>query len=111
LAEQSLSYLFFELAAVFCAWLALYSLGALRTLATKRFLFLAAALYVFWVGWDLLAASLGVFLFPMKGSLPIRIMGLPLEEHLFFLVHTIAVWSLVVITEVDVTSTRSAGQR
>jgi lycopene cyclase domain-containing protein len=52
-----------------------------------------------WVFWDLLAFQLGVFQFPPGGSLPPRILGLPLEEHLFFLVHTITLWALLLVAE------------
>lgn len=111
MAQQNFSYLLFELSALLCAWLALYSIGAVRTLLTRRFLSVAACLYAFWVGWDFIAVKLGVFQFPATGSLPLRIAGLPVEEHLFFLVHTISVWALVVITETAKHSSESVGHQ
>ena len=81
------------------AWVTIYSLGAARTLATRRFLATLLLLYLGWIAWDMLAVSLSVFRFPPNGNLPFRLLGVPLEEHLFFLVHILVVWALILLAE------------
>lgn len=99
MAEQNLSYLTFELAGLFGALLVIYSLGGIRTLISRRFMTLLASLSALWISWDYLAVYLDVFRFPREGNLPLRILGLPLEEHLFFFVHVITIWTIVLIAE------------
>ena len=94
---QNLTYLGAEVACLAGLALLAYSTLAARTLVTKRFMAIAVALYCLWVAIDLVAVSSGVFYFPPEGSLPIRVLGLPLEEHLFFPIHTAAVWLLILL--------------
>ena len=97
--QQNFSYLFFEVAGLFAALSVIYALGAARTLLTRRFAIVMAGLYGMWLSWDMLAISLEVFQFPTRGNLPIRLLGIPLEEHLFFLVHALVTWALLLLAE------------
>ena len=99
MTAQNLSYLLFELAGLLAALLVLFSLGAERTLVTRRFLLLTASLFCGWLLWDFIAAHLGVFVFPVDGNLPLRVGGLPVEEYLFFVFHPLVTWTVVLITE------------
>jgi lycopene cyclase domain-containing protein len=95
--SQNFSYVLFEAAGITAALLILYSLGAIRTLATKQFLGILAGQYLLWIAWDFLAVELGVFYFPPEGNLPFRFLGLPMEEHLFFPFHSLLSWAVVVL--------------
>jgi lycopene cyclase domain-containing protein len=99
MTSQNFSYILFELAVTIGALLILYALNALKTMATKRFLAVLIAQYLFWISWDLLSVRLDVFRFPQEGNLPIRIAGLPLEEHLFFPFHSLLTWAIVIMAE------------
>ena len=99
MTEANFSYLLFELAGLVAALLVLTSLGITKTLLTKRFMMVLAALYGLWICWDLFAVHLGVFHFPETGSLPFRLVGLPIEEHLFYGFHVIVIWAVVEIAE------------
>jgi lycopene cyclase domain-containing protein len=99
MTSQNFSYILFDLAVTTGALLVLYSLNALTTMATKRFLAILIAQYLFWISWDYLAIRLGVFRFPREGNLPVRIAGLPLEEHLFFPFHSLLTWAVVIMAQ------------
>ena len=99
MTTQNFSYALFELAWIFIIWLIIFSLGATRTLVTKRLLSVVAGLYAVWIIWDLVAVRLGVFYFPESGNLPLRVFNIPLEEHLFFVVHSFCAWALVLIAD------------
>jgi lycopene cyclase domain-containing protein len=99
MTEQNFSYAVFEVAGVVASWLVAYSLGAACTWLTRRFVGVVTCLYVLWLSWDMLAIQLDVFRFPAEGSLPIRVLGIPLEEHLFFVVHAVTIWTLILIAE------------
>jgi lycopene cyclase domain-containing protein len=96
---QELSYGLFEIAIFLACWLVVYSVGASSSVLTCRFALLTLAIYLVWLGWDLAAIRAGVFVFPADGSLPVRLLGVPLEEHAFFFVHAFACWSAVVAAE------------
>jgi lycopene cyclase domain-containing protein len=83
------SYLFLELAMVvffvgFC-WEHIRSVG----LTTWRFWRPALLLAAFWLVLDQIAVSLRIWAFPASGTLPIRILHLPVEEYILFLAHTL----------------------
>jgi lycopene cyclase domain-containing protein len=99
MTSQNLSYALFDLSGTAGALLVIYSIGALKTLTTRRFLFVLTGQYLLWIAWDYLAVRLGVFSFPPEGNLPIRILGLPAEEHLFFPFHSILTWAVVVLAQ------------
>lgn len=54
-----------------------------------------AALTCFWFAVDQVAVALGLWAFPEGGTLPVRILGLPLEEYLLFLLHSLLCLLLV----------------
>jgi lycopene cyclase domain-containing protein len=57
-------------------------------LRAKRFWFCAAALFLVWTVVDVVALRLGLWHFPRGATLPVRILELPLEEYLIFVIHT-----------------------
>jgi lycopene cyclase domain-containing protein len=99
MTAQNFSYCLFETAGITASLLIIYSLGAIRTLATRRFLAVVVAQYSVWITWDYLAVELGVFYYPHEGNLPLRVLGLPLEEHLFFPFHSLLSWAVVLLVQ------------
>jgi hypothetical protein len=97
MVSQHYAYFFIEAAMFIAVCVIAYVTGALPTFATKRFLLIVAALYSFWVSLDCAARLYSVFSFPPDGNLPLRILGLPLEEHLFFPLHTATIWVFLVL--------------
>jgi lycopene cyclase domain-containing protein len=97
-AEQTFAYSFIEAAMFMGIWIVGYSTGALKTLTTRRFMTLTVSLYSLWIVLDLCAVALGIFRFPPEGNLPLRIVGLPIEEHLFFPLHTMVIWMLLLLS-------------
>ena len=83
------NYLFLELALILTA-LSLSSDRSIRTtLGSRRFWKIAGVLFVLWFSVDQLALRAGVWRFPDGGTLRVRLAGLPLEEYLCFVSHTI----------------------
>ena len=66
-----------------------------RELCSRRFWILALSLAGFWFVIDQIAVHLGLWAFPQGGTLPIRILSLPLEEYLLFFLHTFVFLILV----------------
>ena len=52
-------------------------------------------LALFWLLVDLIAVQIGLWSFPDGGSLPIRILGLPVEEYLLFVLHSLVCYVLL----------------
>jgi lycopene cyclase domain-containing protein len=98
-APQNFSYGLFELAFAVASFLVIFALGASASLATKRFGVVLAVQYLVWIAWDYLAVRFDVFRFPREGSMPFRLFGLPMEEHLFFPLHSLVTWSGVILAE------------
>ena len=92
-----LAYLTVEAAMFLGIWIVAYSTSSWHTFKTKRLIFIIAALYCLWVALDLVAVARGVFWFPSEGNLPLRILTLPLEEHLFFPLHTATIWMVLLL--------------
>lgn len=86
---ESLSYLFLELALL--ATLIVFSVDAIRfrELISGRFLWRASVLFVVWLLVDQIAVGLGIWYFPPKGTLSVRLFDLPLEEYICFVLHTV----------------------
>ena len=95
--QQSYAYLFIEIAMMLVVWAVAYATNSGRTLVTRRYIAISVLLYCLWLVLDLLAVARGVFDFPAQGNLPFRILGLPVEEHLFFPLHTAVIWMLVLL--------------
>lgn len=83
------SYLFLEVAVVLFAMLV--TMGRVRWsfLATRWFVTRAAVLGVFWLAVDQVALGLGLWAFPEGGSLPFRLLGLPVEEYALFVMSSV----------------------
>ena len=93
--DSRFAYLFMELACVLGVWLLAAGSFSWRLLASKRFLLPAIALYALWTVLDVLAVRFRIWWFPLEGSIPIRLLGLPLEEHVFLILHTILTMMLL----------------
>lgn len=90
-----LAYLWLELASFLGVWLLSYGTFEWRSILCPRFVRLATALYAIWLTLDACAVAAGIWYFPSEGSLPIRLLGLPLEEHLFLVLHTVLTFILL----------------
>jgi len=86
--SSSTAYLFLELAIV------VYFVGfgwhywRAATLRSRASLFAAAALAALWFVLDQIALHFNLWTFPEGGSMPIRLLSLPVEEYLLFFIHT-----------------------
>jgi lycopene cyclase domain-containing protein len=89
------AYLFLELAAF--AYLIGFGRPYLQLidLLKPEMLKAASLLIILWFIIDQIALALGIWTFPEGGSLPIRFFGLPLEECLVLLLHTLVCYVLV----------------
>jgi lycopene cyclase domain-containing protein len=95
------SYLFLEIAIVISVYLFTAETAAFRSLFTRRFAQRAAVLFVVWLIVDLVAVRLGLWFFPAGGTLPVRILDLPLEEYALFFLHSVVCQMLVTGSEAD----------
>src|SRR4051812_5180580 len=83
------AYLFLELS------LLVYLLGfgwenwQLKELCSWSFWWPAFSLAFFWFIIDQIAVRLGLWSFPVTGTLPLQMLSLPLEEYMLFFVHTV----------------------
>src|SRR5688572_24410500 len=86
--SASTAYLFLELAII--AYLMGYCWEhlSIRELGRPAFLLAVSGLACFWFAIDQVAIWLGLWTFPETGSLPFRLLSLPLEEYLLFFLHT-----------------------
>lgn len=66
----------------------LFDLGVLRQV--RRLVLSIAPVFVVFVVWDVLATHAGHWMFDASQTLPVRILGLPLEELGFFVVIPLA---------------------
>ena len=86
---SSAAYLFLELAIV------VYFIGfgweywRAARFHSRTFLFAAVFLAGVWFLLDQIAIHLGLWTFPEGGSLPVRILALPIEEYILFFLHTV----------------------
>ena len=89
------SYLFLELA------LLVYLIGfglqpwVEAPITSRRTLYAAIALGMFWFAIDEVALALRIWSFPEGGTLHLRVFGLPLEEYLLFFLHTVVCLVLI----------------
>jgi len=61
----------------------------LRSFCSRPFLLSVCGLAVFWFAMDQVAIALGLWTFPAGGTLPIRLLSLPIEEYMLFFFHTL----------------------
>lgn len=73
----------------------------IRALLSRRFIAVALFLYLLALVLDLIAVKLGIFYFPSSGRVGPTILGLPIEEHLCLVLHTLATWAFVNIAVGD----------
>jgi lycopene cyclase domain-containing protein len=67
----------------------------LKRFCSPQFAGVAFALAFFWFCIDQVAVGLGIWDFPDGGTLPIRLLSLPLEEYLLFFLHTVICFLLL----------------
>lgn len=89
------SYLFLEVAVLLYLLTFCYEQWRLQKLLSPTFLKPALLLALAWVVLDLIAVNLRIWSFPATSSLPIRILGLPIEECMLFFLHTLVCYLLV----------------
>ena len=91
----STAYLFLEFAIL------IYAVGfgwehlAATRLRRRRFWLGAASLAIVWFVLDEIAVRLGLWAFPQGGTLPVRLLSLPIEEYVLFFLHTVLCFLLV----------------
>ena len=93
------TYLFLEIAIVISVYLFTADTFQFESLFTRRFAQRAALLFVLWFVVDLIAVGVGLWFFPAGGTLPVRILELPLEEYALFFLHSVVCQMLVATRE------------
>jgi lycopene cyclase domain-containing protein len=92
---SSSAYLFLELAIL------AYVVGfgwehwTTKELFSAPILSAALSLSAVWFALDQIAVALGLWSFPAGGTMPVRILSLPIEEYLIFFLHTLVCFVLV----------------
>lgn len=71
-----------------------------RDLTDSTVLKSSAGLILLWLAVDLAAVGLGLWYFPAGGTLPMRVLDLPIEEHMLFGLHTFITLLLVVVLDI-----------
>lgn len=91
----SFAYIFLEIAIV------VYALGFgwehwnVRRMFSTTFVFPAVGLACLWFALDEFAVSMGFWDFPPGGTLPLRILRLPIEEYIIFGLHPMVCFILI----------------
>ena|SRR5438067_3673755 len=89
------SYLFLQAAVLTLIYLFTFDTWRARLLASRRFWLRTAVLLCLWVIADRVAIALGIWHFRPGATLPIRIIGLPVEEYAMFLTHAVGCQMLI----------------
>ena len=89
------AYIFLELAIVTYAVGFGWEHWNIRKMFTSRLLCAMLLLAVVWFALDEIAVSMGFWDFPEGGTLPIRILRLPLEEYIIFFLHSVVCFILI----------------
>ena len=92
--QRDQAYLLLEVFVLSAVILLYYDRIRWKELATSSFLGRFALLFVVWICVDRLALSLGIWGFPDGGTLPLRIVGIPLEEYVLFALHTFVTFTV-----------------
>lgn len=93
--SQGYSYLYLEvcvLAMVLAFWNGRLSW---KVLYQNGFLHGTLILFLLWTVVDQIAIALALWEFPAEGNLPIRILGLPIEEYCIFILHAILTFAII----------------
>jgi lycopene cyclase domain-containing protein len=69
----------------------------IRELHKRGFFLGTTILFLFWWIIDELAVSFQIWTFPPEGTLPIRILRLPIEEYIIFLIHSGLTFALIAL--------------
>lgn len=85
------SYIFLEIATLLTVILIVPGETLRLAFGNRRIICVALLLFGLWTGVDLLAVRLDIWRFPQGGTLPIRFVGLPLEEYILFFLHSVIV--------------------
>jgi lycopene cyclase domain-containing protein len=95
------AYLFLELAMI--VFFVGFGWGQFQfgQLQPKRLWRSAAILGTVWLVADLAAVRLGLWSFPPGRTLPMRLIGLPIEEYILFVLHTIICVLLIAQTRLS----------
>jgi len=96
---QQCNYLVLEIAMFSTIALLSWQQWTFAAFWSRRFLRSALLLYCLWFALDQLAVQANVWSFPVEGTLPIRILRLPIEEYLCFVGHTAITFLIVRLLE------------
>ena len=89
------AYLFLELAIVVFILGFGWEYWHAKQFGSRTFLFAVMILAGFWFVLDQIAVRFGLWTFPQNGTLPVRLLELPLEEYILFFLHTLICFVLV----------------
>jgi hypothetical protein len=91
------SYMLLEIGMFLTIWLLSLNSVDWGPLLTKQGLWLCISLIAFWFTLDQVGLLFGLWAFPAKGTLLFRFFGLPLEEYLLFIIHTLMCYMLLAL--------------
>lgn len=97
MAEEQLSYVLFAGAALLTVLVIGYDSRVHRIATSRRFWHCCGVLFIFWFIVDQVAIELALWHYPARGTIPIRILRIPLEEYVLFVIHTILTLILVLL--------------
>ena len=83
-------YLLIIVSGILTFWLIAEGRFRWRSVLNRRYALVAIALWVLWTGVEQMVLGLGLWRYPQGGTLAPRFFQLPIEEHLFFFMHTLA---------------------
>jgi hypothetical protein len=92
--SQKYSYLLLEIGMFLTIWLLSLNAVSWKPLLTRRGLLTCISIFILWFALDQTGLMFRLWSFPGAGTLPIRIFGLPLEEYLIFIIHTLMCFML-----------------
>ena len=85
------AYIFLEVSLLMTFLVLGYHVVDFKRLGSKRTLKCIGGIFILWVLVDLAAVQLGIWYFPAGGgTLPWRVLSLPIEEYFLFLLHSFA---------------------
>jgi len=93
--DSRYAYLFFEFSLFFTILFLTTGWERLGTLFTAPNIYKVIGLCVFFLVVDHTAVRIGIWHFPITGSVPIRLMGLPVEEYILAPLHCAVTFLLV----------------
>ena len=88
LNDDNLDYIVFEIGVILIIILFCYNKITWKVIISKSFLKIVTVLYFFWLIADLVGVRMRLWAFPEGNNIGIILLGLPIEEHLLFIIHT-----------------------